>query len=179
MKTLVVYYSKTGFTQRYANWLKEDLGCDCVPLGGAAPDFSQYDAVAFGSSVHAGRIRKLAWFQKQLPRLARKRVALFFTGAMPPEPNTVAQCVAQNLTYQEQKQVRTFYLWGGLNYQAMGPVDRWMMGVFRKMLAAKKDPSPEDQMAAKMVASSYDKTDRASLQPLERYLLGKEGPENA
>ena len=95
--------------------------------------------------------------KKQLPRLARKRVALFFTGAMPPEPNTVAQCVAQNLTDQEQKQVRTFYLWGGLNYQAMGPVDRWMMGVFRKMLAAKKGPSPEDQMAAKMVASSYDK----------------------
>ena len=49
-----------------------------------------------------------------------------------------------------------------------------MMGVFRKMLASKKDPSPEDIEAARMVASSYDKTDRASLQPLERYLLGKQ-----
>ena len=89
---------------------------------------------------------------------------------MPPEPNTVAQCVAQNLTDQEQKQVRTFYLWGGLNYQAMGPVDKWMMGVFRKMLASQKNPSPEDKLAAQMVGSSYDKTDRASLKPLEDYL---------
>ena len=38
----------------------------------------------------------------------------------------------------------------------MGPVDKWMMGVFRKMLAGKKNPTPEDRMAAQMVASSYD-----------------------
>lgn len=174
MKTLVVYYSKTGFTRRYANWLKEDLGCDCVPVGGAVPDFSQYDTVAFGSSLHAGRIRKLAWFQKQLPRLAGKRVALFFTGAMPPDPAALEQCLAQNLSPQTREQVKSFYLWGGLNYENMGVLDKWMMGVFRKMLASKKDPSPEDIEAARMVASSYDKTDRASLQPLERYLLGKQ-----
>ena len=52
----------------------------------------------------------------------------------------------------------------------MGPVDKWMMGMFRKMLSSKKDPSPEDKEAARMVASSYDKTDRASLKPLEDYL---------
>lgn len=112
----------------------------------------------------------MAWLKKRLPALAGKRVALFFTGAMPPEEKTVEQCVAQNLTPQERQQVKAFYLWGGLNYQAMGPVDKWMMGVFRKMLAAQKDPSPEDKLAAQMVGSSYDKTDRASLKPLEDYL---------
>ena len=101
---------------------------------------------------------------------ASTRGALFFTGAMPPEEKTVEQCVAQNLTPQERQQVKAFYLWGGLNYQAMGPVDKWMMGVFRKMLASQKNPSPEDKLAARMVGSSYDKTDRASLKPLEDYL---------
>ena len=66
--------------------------------------------------------------------------------------------------------MKAFYLWGGLNYQAMGPVDKWMMGIFRKMLASKKDPTPQDRQAAQMVAASYDKTDRASLKPLEDYL---------
>ena len=156
MRLLVVYTSKTGFTKRYAQWLAEDLSGDCFPLEQAARvDFSGYDAVAFGSSVHAGGVRKLAWLKKRLPALAGKRVALFFTGAMPP---------------QERQQVKAFYLWGGLNYQAMGPVDKWMMGVFRKMLASQKNPSPEDKLAAQMVGSSYDKTDRASLKPLEDYL---------
>lgn len=171
MKTLIVYCSKTGFTKRYAQWLQEDLSCDCVPFDQRGQvDVSQYGAVVFGSSVHAGRIRKLDWLKKQLPALAGKRVALFFTGAMPPEEKTVEQCVVQNLTPQERQQVKAFYLWGGLNYQAMGPVDKWMMGVFRKMLASQKDPSPEDKLAARMVGSSYDKTDRASLKPLEDYL---------
>lgn len=159
MRLLVVYTSKTGFTKRYAQWLAEDLSGDCFPLEQAARvDFSGYDAVAFGSSVHAGGVRKLAWLKKRLPALAGKRVALFFTGAMPPEEKTVEQCVAQNLTPQERQQVKAFYLWGGLNYQAMGPVDKWMMGVFRKMLASQKNPSPEDKLAAQMVGSSYDKT---------------------
>ncbi len=106
------------------------------------------------------------------PGCAGKRLAVFFTGAMPPEEHTVEQCVAQNLTPEERRQVRAFYLWGGLNYEAMGPVDKWMMGVFRKMLAGKKDPSPEDRMAAQMVASSYDKAERKYLEPLEEYLRG-------
>lgn len=46
------------------------------------------------------------------------------------------------------------------------------MGVFRKMLAGKKKPTPEDRMAAQMVASSYDKAERKYLEPLEEYLRG-------
>lgn len=141
MRTLVIYYSKTGFAKRYAQWLEEDLACRCVPFSQRdSVDLAAYDKVVFGSSVHAGGIRKLGWFKKQLPRLRGKRLAVFFTGAMPPEEHTVEQCVAQNLTPEERRQVRAFYLWGGLNYEAMGPVDKWMMGVFRKMLAGKKNP---------------------------------------
>ena len=143
MRLLVVYTSKTGFTKRYAQWLAEDLSGDCFPLEQAARvDFSGYDAVAFGSSVHAGGVRKLAWLKKRLPALAGKRVALFFTGAMPPEEKTVEQCVAQNLTPQERQQVKAFYLWGGLNYQAMGPVDKWMMGCSARCWPPRRTPAP-------------------------------------
>ena len=82
------------------------------------------------------------------------------------------QCVAQNLTPEERRQVRAFYLWGRPELRGHGPVDKWMMGVFRKMLAGKKDPSPEDRMAAQMVVSSYDKAERKYLEPLEEYLRG-------
>ena len=32
MKTLILYHSKTGFTERYAKWLAEALQGDCVPF---------------------------------------------------------------------------------------------------------------------------------------------------
>ena len=32
MKTLVVYTSQTGFTQRYAEWLAEEMNADIINL---------------------------------------------------------------------------------------------------------------------------------------------------
>ena len=55
MRTLVIYYSKTGFAKRYAQWLEEDLACRCVPFSQQdSVDLAAYDKVVFGSSVHAG-----------------------------------------------------------------------------------------------------------------------------
>ena len=30
MKTAVIYESGTGFTEQYAQWISEELHCDCV-----------------------------------------------------------------------------------------------------------------------------------------------------
>jgi menaquinone-dependent protoporphyrinogen IX oxidase len=50
MNTIIIYSSKTGFTEKYAQWLKEDLACDCVPYEKRGTvDFDKYQAVAFGS----------------------------------------------------------------------------------------------------------------------------------
>lgn len=68
MKTLVLYYSKTGFTQRYAEWIAEETDADCEPFDHRdGVRFGDYDAVLFGSSVHAGSIRKLKWFKSSCP----------------------------------------------------------------------------------------------------------------
>ena len=68
MRTLVIYYSKTGFAKRYAQWLEEDLACRCVPFSQRdSVDLAAYDKVVFGSSVHAGGIRKLGWFKSSCP----------------------------------------------------------------------------------------------------------------
>ena len=45
-----------------------------------------------------------------------------------------------------------------------------MMAAFRKMLSAKKNPTPEDQEAIRMVASSFSKAERENLRELEAYL---------
>ena len=72
-RTLVIYYSKTGFAKRYAS----AGGGPRLPLRPLSQrdsvDLAAYDKVVFGSSVHAGGIRKLGWFKKQLPRLRGKR----------------------------------------------------------------------------------------------------------
>lgn len=71
MKTLILYHSKTGFTERYAKWLAEALQGDCVPFQNRRKiDLSLYDRVVFGAGCHAGTIRKLKWLKDNLPKLA-------------------------------------------------------------------------------------------------------------
>lgn len=35
MKTIVIYNSQTGFTKRYAQWIAEETGADCLELSTA------------------------------------------------------------------------------------------------------------------------------------------------
>mgnify|MGYP001030470750 CR=1 FL=1 len=46
----------------------------------------------------------------------------------------------------------------------------FLPAAFRKMLGAKKNPTPEDQEAIRMVASSFSKAERENLRELEAYL---------
>lgn len=171
MKTLILYHSKTGFTAQYAQWLAQSLSCACVPYKSRkAISLDTFDAIAFGSGLRAGIIPGAKWFFRQAPRLEGKRLALFFIGAMPPDPAGIERAVQQNVPPEARERVPVFYLWGGLHYEKMGFVDKAMMAAFRKMLSAKKNPTPEDQEAIRMVASSFSKAERENLRELEAYL---------
>lgn len=173
MKTIIIYHSKTGFTKRYAEWLAQDIGGVCLPYGKRkGADLAAYDAIVFGGRLQAGAVHGAKWFFGQAAKLPGKRLALFFTGAMPPDPQAIERAVAQNVPPQERGRIPAFYLWGGLCYEKMGLADRAMMAAFRRMLAAKKAPGPEEREAAKMVANSYDMAKRENLRELEAYLRG-------
>lgn len=56
IKKIVVYKSRTGFTEKYAHWIAEDLHCDAVSLEKiSASQMSRYDVIIFGGGIHAGR----------------------------------------------------------------------------------------------------------------------------
>ena len=78
MKTIVIYHSQTGFTRRYAEWIAEAAGADCVPLGAAGRrDLAAYDAIVFGSWLCAGGVSKLAWFRRRLPGWQGKKLVAY------------------------------------------------------------------------------------------------------
>jgi len=55
MKSIVVYSSLSGFTKRYAEWISEEAGSDCVSVDSASIEkLSEYDVVMFGSQVRMG-----------------------------------------------------------------------------------------------------------------------------
>ncbi len=171
MKPVILYYSQTGFTKQYAEWMAEELSCPCFAFEkGKSVDFSQFDAVIFGSWCHAGRLKKYKWFQDMLPRWKGKRKAVFAVGASP--AGTIqAEQFLKTLEIPGEE-ITAFYLPGGLRYERMGTASRIMMKMFSAMVNRKKEKTPEEEQMAQMVSRSYDVSDRKRIKPVLEYIRG-------
>ena len=55
MKVIVTYNSKTGFTQKYAEWIAEDLNCKALSTA-ELKNVSEYDLVIHGGWIMGGMI---------------------------------------------------------------------------------------------------------------------------
>jgi menaquinone-dependent protoporphyrinogen oxidase len=82
MKSLIVYCSSHGTTERAAQILRESLAGEVTIVDlkkKSVLDLASFDVVVIGGSIHAGNIqRKVKQFiQDQLPVLLTKKVGLF------------------------------------------------------------------------------------------------------
>lgn len=167
MNNIVLYNSKTGFTQKYAEQLATELGCTALPLKDAPSDLSGYAAVVFGSRLHAQTFDGWKKAQKLLQSRGAKKLVVFATGAMPNEAEEQIRKVwEQNLTPAERESIPHFYLQAGLCYEKMGGVDRAMMKFAAWAMSRKKAKTPEDKAFQSAIARSYDISDPKYLQPL-------------
>lgn len=166
--SIVIYKSKTGFTERFAKWIGEELSCDVIPYARrSAINFDAYDTVIYGGGIYAGGIGGLKWFKEKLPAMAGKKVVVFASGATPSDSAETAKCLRQNFTDDEWSQIKAYYFQGGLCYEKMSLGSRIMMSMFRSMLKKQEG----DSEAYRAIASSYDCASKEDLKPLLEYCI--------
>lgn len=171
MKTIVVYTSQTGFTKRYAQWIAEAAGADCVELSEAKrKNLDTYEAIVYGGWACAGGIKNLKWFKGNIEKWADKKLIAFCVGASPIENPEIEPTLKRNFTEAEFKKVRVFYCPGGFNYEKMSAPSRLMMKMFIKALKSKKNKTETDEEMIKMISTSYDISDRKYIDPILKCL---------
>ncbi len=167
MKTIVIYYSQTGFTKRYAKWIAEAKKADCLELSKAKKkNLSEYKTIIFGSWACAGGIRKLNWFKKNIDKWKDKKLIVFCVGASPIDSPEIDLALKRNFKESELKRVSVFYCPGGLNYKRMSLSSKLMMKIFVTTLKAKKDKTNAEQETIKMISSSYNIADKKYIEPI-------------
>ena len=167
MKVVVIYNSQTGFTKRYAEWIAEESGADCFELSEAKKKrMDNYDAIVFGGWVCAGGISKLSWFKGNIHKWNDKKLIAFCVGGSPLENPEIETALRQNFNEEEWEKVNVFYCPGGFNYEKMSTPSKLMMKMFIKALKAKKDKTEEEEVMIKMIASSYDISDKKYIEPI-------------
>lgn len=167
MRIAVIYNSQTGFTKRYAEWIAEATGADCLELSAAKKkDLTAYEAIVFGGWACAGGISKIGWFKGNIDKWADKKLIAFCVGGSPIENPEIEAALNRNFNETERKRVKAFYCPGGFNYEKMSTSSKLMMKMFIKMLKAKKDKTEAEQAMVKMISSSYDISDKKYIEPI-------------
>ena len=171
MKTAVIYNSQTGFTKRYAEWISEAVGADCFDFRIAKKqNFDLYDAIVFGGWVCAGGVSKISWFRSKIGQWPGKTVIAFCTGGRPAESPEIEAFLKRNFSGDEWKRVPVFYCPGGFCYEKMSAGSKLMMKFFQKMVEGKKDKTEADREMLKMIAHSYDISDKKYIEPIVKLL---------
>lgn len=174
MKTLIVYFSQTGFTQKYAEWLAEALGGNTLTMKEASKKddsfFNEYDAIIFGSWLSMEKIAKADWFTSRIDKWKGKKLAIFGVGASPAEYSGIQGILDKTLTEEQKKYAKAFYCVGGLSYEKMSFGSKILMKSFAAMLKGKKNKTETDKAMIEHVASSCDHTDKKYIEPIVAYI---------
>lgn len=163
---VVIYKSKTGFTEKYATWIAEDLGCEIYPLGNVnMVDLSEFDVIIFGGGVRAGKIGGIKFVNDMRTRFPDKKLVIFATGATPPNEIAAIERV-ETMNVPRNSGIPFFYFQSGFAYEKMKGMDRLIMTMVRGVMRRMKD---KDGMQNEMIAAmknSYDHSSRESIEPL-------------
>lgn len=172
---LVMYKSVTGFTERYARWIAEDLDCEAADIKDlSAEKLSGCETVIFGGRFHAGRVDGLKKAKELFEKSSCKNLILFATGATPNSAGAIIEEAWKNdLTPEELSLYPHFYMQSGLRYEKMSFGDRAMMKVFASMVKRKKDKTDYDKAMEKALGSSYDLSSREFISPLVSYVTAR------
>lgn len=168
MDGIILYQSRYGATKRYADWLSEETGFDCIETREAKiEDIKQYGTIILGGGIYASGIAGLSFLKKHIKELRGKRIIVFCDGASPYEQSAFEQIAAHNMK-DALSGIPCFYCRGAWNMNNMNIADRTLCRLLRKAVRKKNPDEYEVWEKALMAAGdeACDWTDRSYLLPI-------------
>lgn len=165
MNPIVIYTSKTGFTEKYARWIAEALHCPLLPLKQAdQAQLTGCSPVIYGGPLMAGKIAGLNKLKAQLS--PGQRLLVFATGATPQNgADTIAKARNDNFSREEHQRIPFFYLEGGIDYDKMSFFNRFILKTMGKAVA-RKEHGDADSSELSHMFKPHDGSSRDYLAPL-------------
>ncbi len=166
-KTIVLYRSKSGFTQKYAQWIAAATGAELADARPMKPnDLMKYDTIVFGSALYASGINGLGLITKNFEQLKDKKLIVFTLGATPVRPEIYEEVKNINLTEEQQKHIEFFMLRGGFDYSKLTIIDKLLMILMKIKLKSRKKPSADERGMLAAYTHPVDFTNEKYIAPI-------------
>ena len=171
-KGIILYQSKYGATKKYAQWLQEATGFECVETQKAdIKRLQDYDVIVFGGGVYASGVWYLSFLKKNIESLLDKKIAVFYVAASPYDEKAYNQM--REMHFKDKLQsIPSFHCRGAWDLDNMSFTDRTLCKMLQKAVAKKNPAEYEPWEAALMEAGEQvcDWTAENYLYPLYDFL---------
>jgi len=171
-QTAVVYRSKSGFTQKYAQWIAAAVNADLLDGRTAKHcDLLEYDTIVYGGALYAAGIHGLSLITRNFEALKGKKLIVFTLGATPVRPEVVEEVRNKNFTAEQQRRIRFFMLRGGFDKSKLTPVDKVLMTLLKAKLKSRKHPTADERGMLAAYDHPQDFTDEKRIAPIVAAVL--------
>ena len=133
MSTAIVYCSQTGFTERYARWLAEELGTRAVPFAErTSSSVANAKTLVFLGWFHAGGLKGARWLREVMDGRPERRYVVMGVGAypMPSEewPKSETDAAFEHAFPSDRyPDLARFYCQGGFDFDRLCTLDKLAM----------------------------------------------------
>ena len=142
MKTLVLYESKYGSTQKYAEDIAKHSDADLFPLKKFRwKNLRDYEIVVFGGYVRGGNVQGINDFLSHWDEMDGKAVIIFASGMGIPTKETRENLIEQNVLGDYH--LRFYQLRGSFDYSKLKFADRLVFD--QSIKAMSRDPESAGQ----------------------------------
>lgn len=168
-RTVVIYRSKHGSTEKYARWIGEELNCPAIDAKEfRRKDFALYDNIIFGGCVHAGGIMGFELIKKNIRHLEGKKIVVFAVGLNVMQKETRMQLREINFDKKQVKGMTCYYCPGAYDPSRIKGIDSALMKMMVNMLESKKpsEVTEADRELLMQIAQGVDLVDRKYIEPI-------------
>src|SRR5690554_451722 len=129
---LVVYSSKYGYTEKYAQWLAEALNGDiCKAKNLNRKTLDDYSIILFGSGLYAGTNKAARLIATHWEKIKNKKLVLFTCGLADVSKDAnileINNALDKVITPEIRKTVKIFHVRGGIDYHRLTFLHKMMM----------------------------------------------------
>ena len=166
-KCIVIYESQTGFTAKYAQWIAQELGCECKYRKDIASDeLKNYETVIYGGWIRANKIVSLSKTQKKI-----KPSVIFAVGSTPAYEEVIEEIKKSNKIYSSQQQgpkicTPFFYFEGGFDFEKLSSFQKKILLVMKKQVAKKENKTRQEIFMVENLGTSFDHSSKDQIIPL-------------
>ena len=171
-KVAVVYKTKYGSAEQYANWIREELDADLYEIGEANTRvLLEYDSIIYCGGIYESAVYGFSAFtKKHYESINHKNVVLVGVGASSDIKKSIEGMQRYNLNEEMYWKIKSFYIRGRLDYSIMSKFYRFKMFMLKKVIESKK-LQDEDSLG---ILATYGKkanfVEKESVEPIVHYV---------